>query len=119
MATIHIKELFLRAYLGFSEHEIDKLQDVVIDLTLEYDSSAAEISDSPYDALDYKLITKKIVSLVEHGRFNLIEALARKVLDVAMDDERVSRARVEIAKPHALRFADSVSVTLTTSRHGK
>ncbi|MFT3740193.1 MAG: FolB domain-containing protein [Breznakibacter sp.] len=119
MATIHIKGLFLRAYLGFSEHELDKLQDVVIDIRMEYDSVHAEESDDPNDALDYKLITKKIVTLVEHGHFNLIEALARKVLNVVMADDRVLQATVEIAKPHALRFADSVQVGLTAFRNGK
>lgn len=119
MGTIRIKGLFLRAYLGFSDHELDKLQDVVIDIAMDYDSSVAETSDNPHDALNYKLITKKIVELVENGRFNLIESLARKVLDLVMLNDNVTAATVEIGKPHALRFADCVSVVLTASRHGK
>jgi len=33
-----------------------------------------------------------------------------------MKDERVSRAKVEIDKPHALRFSESVSVELEARR---
>ncbi len=33
-----------------------------------------------------------------------------------MDEPRVQRATIEIDKPHALRFADSVSVVASVSR---
>jgi D-erythro-7,8-dihydroneopterin triphosphate epimerase len=118
MGTIHIKELFLRANIGFSEHELGKLQDVVIDLKMTYDSAIPEQSDIPSDALDYKTITKKVVALVEKGRFNLLESLTRQVLDLVMANQVVLSATVEISKPHALRFAENVSFTLEASRHG-
>lgn len=119
MGTIHIKGLFLRANIGFSEHELGKLQDVLINIRMDYDSSLAEISDDPANALDYKTMTKKIVALVEQSRFNLIEGMCRKVLNMVMENPLVVLAEVEIDKPHALRFADSVSLTISASRHGK
>lgn len=119
MATIRIKNLLLRTFIGFSKHELDKLQDVILNIEVEYDSQLAETTDVPENALDYKKTTKHIIDMVEHGRFNLIEALARQVMDAVMADVRVQSAKVEIDKPHALRFAESVSVSLHTVRHGK
>jgi D-erythro-7,8-dihydroneopterin triphosphate epimerase len=117
MAILHIKKLFLRSYIGFSEHEIGKLQDVVIDITIDYDASKAESSDEPADALDYKALTKRLVAIVESSHFNLLESMAKRLLDEIMNDVRINHASIEIDKPHALRFADSVSVVLTRSRY--
>jgi len=116
MAVLHIKKLFLRTYIGFSEHEIGKLQDVIIDIAIDYDSVKAELSDEPADALDYKQLTKRLVSIVESSRFNLLEAMAHRLLDEIMTDARINHATIEIDKPHALRFADSVSVMLMRKR---
>jgi len=38
------------------------------------------------------------------------------VLDLVMSNESVLYAEVEVDKPHALRFAESVSITLAASR---
>jgi D-erythro-7,8-dihydroneopterin triphosphate epimerase len=73
-------------------------------------------SDEADDALNYKLITKRMIRHVENGRFDLLEKLTGDLLDIATESERVSFARVTVDKPHALRFADSVSVTLCANR---
>jgi D-erythro-7,8-dihydroneopterin triphosphate epimerase len=49
---------------------------------------------------------------VEEGRFLLLEKLVADVLAICSDHSSVIAARVTIDKPHALRFADSVSLTL-------
>ena len=63
-------------------------------------------------ALDYKLISKAIIRHVEDGRFLLLEKLVNDLLQICTTDPAVTRARVTVDKPHALRFADSVSLTL-------
>ena len=65
---------------------------------------------------DYKTITKKIIALVQEGRFKLLEVLTKNILDLIMEDERVKWAKVEVDKPHALRFAESVSLEMEASR---
>ena len=116
MGTIKIKDLLLRAHVGFSEHEKGKLQDVLINVTIHYDSTTSEKSDKPEDALNYKTITKEIIKNVEEKQFNLIEAQARMVLDIIMKYDQVKFAQVEIDKPKALRFAESVSFSLSEKR---
>jgi D-erythro-7,8-dihydroneopterin triphosphate epimerase len=73
-------------------------------------------TDEPTGILDYKTITKKVIALVQDGRFKLLEVMTQKILDLIMEDKKVKRARVEVDKPHALRFARSVSVEMEARR---
>ncbi len=115
-AVINITHLRLRTYIGFNPEELEKKQDVVIDVSIHYPAKRACSSDNELEALDYKIITKAIIEHVENGRFKLLEKLTADVLDIAMRSEQVSKASVTIEKPHALRFSDSVSVTLSAER---
>ena len=68
------------------------------------------------DALNYRTITKSIIQYVENNRFALLEKLTQDVLDIAREHHWVTYAEVEIDKLHALRYADSVSMTLSWQR---
>ncbi|TAJ15357.1 FolB domain-containing protein [Marinilabiliaceae bacterium JC017] len=116
MACLKIKDLLLRAYIGFNPHEIGKRQDLLINITIDYDSSKEELSDQPIDALDYKTITKEIIGRVEGSRFNLLESLTRMILNSIMEHDRVRKAIIEVDKLHALRFSKSVSIILAEER---
>ncbi len=113
LAELQVKKLLLRAYIGFNQHEIGKLQDVNIHFKVYYDTSVEELSDKQEDAMDYKNLTKQIIALVDGNQFNLLENLTHQILNCLMLEERIKKAIVEVEKPHALRFADSVSFTLT------
>lgn len=115
-ARIQISNLRLRTYIGFNPEEKSKKQDIVVSADIYYSADAAAASDNEFDALNYKIITKKIIDHVEHGRFKLLEKLASDLLTITSEPERVSHAEVRVDKPHALRFADSVSITLSASR---
>ncbi|MBR8537194.1 FolB domain-containing protein [Carboxylicivirga sediminis] len=116
MGKLKIKNLLLRSYVGFNPHEIGKRQDVMLNITIHYASGKEELSDLPDDALDYRTITKQIIEKVENSRFNLLEALARMILDTIMQYERVQSVEVEVDKLHALRFSESVSITLSAQK---
>ncbi|PMR76915.1 dihydroneopterin triphosphate 2'-epimerase [Billgrantia endophytica] len=115
-ATIRIKNLRLRTYIGIKDDEINNRQDVVINAVIRYRADKAVAFNRIEQALNYRTITKSVISLVEENRFLLLERMTREVLDLIMSHEAVLTAQVEIDKPHALRFADSVSITLSASR---
>ena len=116
MAKIQITELALRTIIGTNEWERKAKQDIVINVTLEYNSTKSCRTDHLQDAIDYKRLTKRIIREVEHSRFFLLEALAGFVLKIIMEEKRIKRAAVRIDKPQALRFAKSVSVELESKR---
>ena len=111
-AIINVTNLRLRTFIGFNEEERKKQQDVIINAEIHYPVNDKALSDDVANALDYKVITKKVIALVEEGRFLLLERLAANILAICMDNNIVEYAKVRIDKPHALRFADSVSITL-------
>jgi D-erythro-7,8-dihydroneopterin triphosphate epimerase len=115
-ATINIDNLRLRTFIGFNEEEKSKQQDIVINVEIHYPAYKASQSDRVEDAMNYKVITKRIIELVENGRFLLLEKLVHDVLTICIENSAVTFAKVRIDKPHALRFADSVSLTLHASK---
>ena len=111
-ATINIRNLRLRTYIGFNPEEMEKQQDVVINIQIRYEITDAALQDKVEGALNYKNVTKEVISHVEQGRFLLLEKLVADILAISSEHPGVTHARVTVDKPHALRFADSVSLTL-------
>jgi len=116
LAIIKIKNLRLRTYIGIKDEEINNKQDVIVNAQIHYSAADAANTDDMDNALNYRTITKKIIALVEQQRFSLLEKLTAEVLAVASEHSSVRYAEVEIDKPHALRFADSVSLTLSVNK---
>jgi len=118
MAVIRIKNLKLRTVIGINDWERGSKQDVIINIKLEFDASKAAESDAITDTVDYKSIKLKVIEFVEKSSCNLLERLVDQILRICLSDPKVERATVRVDKPHALRFADSVSIELSadTSR---
>jgi FolB domain-containing protein len=114
--TIKIKNLRLRTIVGVYEWERQHKQEVVVNIQVDFDGEQAAQSDRLEDTVDYKALKGRILEAVENSQFFLLERLAGRVLEIVMDEPRVQQASVEVDKPHALRFADSVSVQCQGSR---
>ncbi|TQF00429.1 MAG: dihydroneopterin triphosphate 2'-epimerase [Spiribacter salinus] len=116
LSRIHIKDLRLRTFIGFNDEEQRKRQDVVVNIRIDYDALPAARGDAVAEALDYKTITKEVIAHVEDNRFLLLEKLVNDIVEIAMAHRPAVQAEVEVDKPHALRFSDSVSLTMSASR---
>ena len=118
MTVIRVKDLSLRTFIGFKPHEKKHKQDVLIQLEVVVETSMVEHNDDYQEEgfYDYRSMTKSVIKLVEESRFDLLEALTRKVLDEIMSNPLVKKARVEIEKPHALRYSRTVSVEMSSER---
>ena len=113
---VFIKDLLLRAIIGINEEERVKRQDVVVNIELEADCRPAAASDDIADAVNYRSIAKSTIDLVESSSFFLVEKLAEEIARLCLADLRVTRVRVTIEKPSAVRFAKSVGVSIERSR---
>ena len=111
-----ITNLRLETIIGCNDWERSRKQKVIINIEMEFDSSKAIASDELRETLDYRSIKKKIITGVTTSTFNLLESLTAHVLEIIMEHERVMAATVTIDKPKALRYADSVSITLSATR---
>lgn len=113
---IRITDLRLRVLVGLNDWERIKRQDIIINLALNVDDETAALTDDIADSVDYKALKYQIVEQVEQSQYYLIEKLAGAILDLILDNPKIASATVRIDKPHALRYANSVSVELTRNR---
>ena len=113
---IYVKDLLLRCIIGLNDWEREKKQDVLINLTLYTDMRRAGETDSPDDILNYRSITKDVITYVERSEHYLVEALATAIARICVVDHEARRAVVNVQKPGALRFARSVGVEIERER---
>lgn len=116
MAILRIKDLKLRTIIGINDWERKTLQDVTLNIELEFDERKAIESDNIADTVDYKALKKDIMRHVENSQYYLIEKLGGEVLDLVMKDTKITAARIRVDKPQALRFARSVSIEIYQTR---
>jgi FolB domain-containing protein len=109
---ILIKDLLLRGIIGINEWEREKVQDILINITLYGDLRPAGSSDKIEDTINYRTITKKIITHVEGSKRFTVEALAQDIAEICLQADGVEKARVRVEKPGALRFAQSVGVEI-------
>jgi D-erythro-7,8-dihydroneopterin triphosphate epimerase len=115
--VIRIEDLLLRTIIGINDDERHERQDVLVNLVLFVDTRAAGRTDDIADApVNYRTLTKRVISAVEESRFLLLERLAAEIADVCLAEPGVERVRVRVGKPGALRFARSVEVVIERGR---
>ena len=93
-------------------------QDFVVDVALDLDLARAAGSDDVRDTVHYGELADRVAEVVTGEPVNLIEALADRIAQVCLADERVAAATVTVHKPQApirQQFAD-VAVTVTRRR---
>lgn len=95
---------------AFGHHGADPGEKVVaqafdIDVAFELDLTAARTSDLLADTHDYSKLHAAIVGIVRERSYDLIERLGADLLNAILEDPRVRRARVRIAKPQLLAGA--------------
>lgn len=113
---ILIKDLLLRGIIGIHDWEREKRQDILINIEMEADCRPAGLSDDFQDAVDYRAITKSIITLVEDSQFFLVEKMAEEIAGLCLGDPRVAAVRVRVEKPGAVRFSRSVGVEVQRHR---
>ena len=116
MATIRVTNLRLRTIIGINDWEREKKQDIIINITIQFDAGQSSDSDNIEDTIDYKTLTKKIIQTAENSQYFLLEKLGDVILNIILEHPLVHEATVKIDKPQALRFADSVSLELTKNK---
>ena len=112
MDIIEIDNLRLQTQIGFSAHELNEKQDVVLSLRLGTHRRRAGETDIPDDAYNYKTVTKAIIRYVENAQFFLVEKLAEEIAKLCIIDHNAPYVQVRLHKPGALRHSDSVGVRI-------
>jgi dihydroneopterin aldolase len=117
MDTIFLRELKVETIVGIWDWERKIRQTVSIDLEMATDIRAAAASDSIDDALDYKLVAKRVQQFVADSSFQLVETLAEKIAEVVLNDFDMPWVEVRVSKPGAIRGARDVGVSIRREKN--
>lgn len=112
MDMIYIRDLEISTVIGIFDWERKIRQTVSLDFDFATDIRRAAASDNIADALDYKAITKRVISFVEKSEFQLVETLAERTAALVLEEFPVSWLRLRLGKPGALRGSRDVGVQI-------
>ena len=113
---IVVRDIRARTIVGLHDWERRSVQDVLIDLSVEADLSAAARTDTVQGGLDYGTLVRDVVAYVESVSRHTLEALALDVAGVAAWSPAVRRVSARVAKPSAERLARRIAVVMTRTR---
>jgi len=112
MDTIFLTELQADAIIGINDWERQVKQRITVDLEMATDITKAAETDDIQHALNYKIISDRIVSYIENSQFQLIESLTENIARIVTDEFSVKWVRVNLHKPGAIRASRDVGVSI-------
>ncbi len=113
---IKIKNLRLKTIIGIYDFEQNFDREIIINAQIHTDFDKAKFSNDIKDTIDYDVIIKQIKALVASKKFQLIEGLAQEILQLIMQNEKVSKCTLELDKVGVVECVDSFSIILTEER---
>jgi len=110
---VSVRDLSVQAVIGVHDWEREITQTLVFTVELAADVRSAARHDELADALDYSAVARTIASVVQDGRFRLIETAAERVAEPLLADHPVTWLRLGVRKPIA---ADGYTAAVTIER---
>ncbi|MGR9045938.1 MAG: dihydroneopterin aldolase [Gammaproteobacteria bacterium] len=112
MDIIFLGGLEIETIIGIYDWERITKQKVILDIEMAFDiGKAAETDDIAY-TLDYKTVSKRIVSFVENSEFYLVEKLIVEIANIIRNEFGVSWVKITLNKKGAIRGASDVGIII-------
>ncbi len=112
MDIIFLGGLEIKTIIGIYDWERETKQNVIFDIEMAYDIKKAAISDDINDTLDYKAVSKRIISFVEESQFFLVEKLIEEVASIILNEFNVCWVRISLNKKGAISGASDVGIII-------
>jgi 2-amino-4-hydroxy-6-hydroxymethyldihydropteridine diphosphokinase len=116
MDTVFIEGLEVEALIGIYDWERRIRQPLQFDIEMAFDNRRPAASDRIQDTLDYKAVSKRLVEFVSQSGYGLVETLAERCAALILNEFAVSRVRLKLSKPGAVRGARAVGVMIERSK---
>ncbi|NJC40151.1 dihydroneopterin aldolase [Brevundimonas alba] len=111
--TVFVRGLEVEAGIGVHDHELGRLQRLVIDVTLNLTPAAVE---RLADTINYETVAEAARGIAAEGHVGLVETFAERLAVAMLSDSRVRRCAVRIEKPGALDGAAAPGCEVTLAR---
>ena len=112
MDIIFLTDLKIETIIGIYDWEREIKQTISLDLEMATDIRKAAQSDHIDDTLDYKAVSKRLISFVEESKFELVERLAEECAQLILNEFNVPWVRLKLNKGGAIRGASGVGILI-------
>ncbi|NNC54632.1 MAG: dihydroneopterin aldolase [Pseudomonadales bacterium] len=117
MATIFIQALKVETLIGICDWEREVPQQLLFDIHMDADTSAAAESDNIDDALDYAAVAEQTTHFVQASTRLLLEPLLHDLAQHLLKNfTAIDAITLTVRKPQAIAAADCAGVTLQVAR---
>lgn len=115
---VFIEGLQIDTLIGIYDWERRIRQTLVFDIEMAFDNRVPAATDDIALTLNYKDVSKRLIEYVGHSSFGLVETLAERCAQIILDEYAVSKVRLKLSKPGAVRGARAVGVMIQRERSG-
>ena len=112
MDKVFIHGLFVKCIVGIYDSERVNKQRVRLDIDMLWDNRPAAQSKDIDKALDYKVVSEAVESLLVESQFLLVETMAEDIFKLLNTQFHVTGARIRVEKPDAIQHIDAVGVEI-------
>src|SRR5215510_3101011 len=112
MDKIFLTGITVECIVGIWAWERQVKQTVIIDIEMATDIKKAAASDHIDDTIDYKSVSKRLLSFVEASQFQLVETLTERIAEIIVTEFGVSWVKVRLNKRGAIRNARDVGIQI-------
>jgi len=112
MDIVFLGGLEIETIIGIYDWERETKQTVVLDIEMAFDIQKAAETDDIQFALDYKIVSKRIISFVETSQFLLVERLISEIASIIRIEFNVPWVKITLNKKGAIRGASDVGIII-------
>ncbi len=112
MDIIFLGGLKIDTIIGIYDWERETKQTVVLDIEMAFDIEKAAATDDIQYTLDYKTVSKRIISFVEDSQFFLVEKLIVEIANIIRAEFAVPWVKITLNKKGAISDASDVGIII-------
>ena len=112
MDIIFLGGLEIDAVIGIYDWERATKQTLAFDIEMGFDISKAAATDDIAYALDYKTVSDRIISFVEHSEYFLVETLIEEVANILLKEFGIPWVKITLNKKGAVKQARDVGIRI-------
>ena len=109
---IFLRGLQIETIIGIYDWERKTKQMIVLDLDMATDIREAAKTDAIEHTVDYKAVSKRLISFIERSEFLLVETLAENIAKIVIDEFDVPWVKLVLNKKGAIRGATDVGIVI-------
>jgi dihydroneopterin aldolase len=112
MDIIFLGGLEIDTLIGIYEWERQQRQTIILDIEMAFDIQKAADTDDIQYALDYKIVSDRIISFVKASECLLVERLISEIAELIRNEFKVSWVKITLNKKGAVGQGIDVGITI-------